>query len=177
MIEVGSIKDSGDRRQFDSGAVRDISVGKGRCDLMPLDIISQYYFQMDDKDGKFYGAVLDLINLYIREGCTYCIFEALQLFKRCFSSLEIQETESMWLEVSKHFEQGAMKYEERNWEKGIPAHSFVDSAVRHFLKFIAGMKDEPHDRAFVWNLLCLLWTVKNRPEYNDLPFAKGDSND
>ena len=30
------IKDSGNRREFESGAVRDMAEGKGRCDLMPL---------------------------------------------------------------------------------------------------------------------------------------------
>ena len=29
------LKDSGDRRIFDSGAVRDMETGKGRCDLLP----------------------------------------------------------------------------------------------------------------------------------------------
>ena len=37
------IKDSGTRREFDSGAVRDIQEGKGRCDLLPLDVISELY--------------------------------------------------------------------------------------------------------------------------------------
>lgn len=36
---MSEIKDSGNRRQFSSGAVRDIAEGKGRMDLMPLDII------------------------------------------------------------------------------------------------------------------------------------------
>ena len=35
---VKKILDSGERRQFESGAVRDIAEGKGRCDLLPLDI-------------------------------------------------------------------------------------------------------------------------------------------
>ena len=30
------IKDSGNRTEFATGAVRDIQVGKGRCDLLPL---------------------------------------------------------------------------------------------------------------------------------------------
>ena len=30
------IKDSGDRTQFDTGAVRDMHAGKGRMDLLPL---------------------------------------------------------------------------------------------------------------------------------------------
>ena len=33
-----AISDSGDRTAFDSGAVRDMHEGKGRCDLMPLDV-------------------------------------------------------------------------------------------------------------------------------------------
>ncbi|MDD6101753.1 MAG: hypothetical protein PUB67_01410 [Clostridiales bacterium] len=34
------IKDSGDRTKFETGAVRDMRVGKGRCDLLPLDIVA-----------------------------------------------------------------------------------------------------------------------------------------
>ena len=36
---MAKLKDSGERRQFESGAVRDISEGKGRCDLLPLDAV------------------------------------------------------------------------------------------------------------------------------------------
>lgn len=35
------IKDSGNRREFESGAVRDIAEGKGRCDLLPLGVIGE----------------------------------------------------------------------------------------------------------------------------------------
>ena len=31
-----AILDSGERREFESGAVRDIQEGKGRCDLLPI---------------------------------------------------------------------------------------------------------------------------------------------
>ena len=31
-----AILDSGNRRAFGTGAVRDIAAGKGRCDLLPL---------------------------------------------------------------------------------------------------------------------------------------------
>ena len=37
------IKDSGNRREFESGCVRDIAEGKGRCDLLPLDVICMLY--------------------------------------------------------------------------------------------------------------------------------------
>jgi hypothetical protein len=65
----------------------------------------------------------------------------------------------MFLEVAKHFEEGAKKYGENNWQKGIPVHCYIDSAVRHYLKWLRGDKDEPHDRAFVWNIMCCIWEV------------------
>jgi len=33
------LPDSGERTEFESGAVRDIQAGKGRCDLLPLDVV------------------------------------------------------------------------------------------------------------------------------------------
>ena len=69
-----------------------------------------------------------------------------------------ENDETMLLEVSKHFEEGAKKYGENNWQKGIPESSYIDSAVRHYLKWLRGDDDERHDRAFVWNIICLIWT-------------------
>ena len=40
--------------------------------------------------------------------------------------------------------------------------------VRHFLKFKRADTDEPHDRAFVWNLLCAAYTYINMPELDDV---------
>ena len=37
------IKDSGDRTEFYTGAVRDMRDGKGRCDLLPIDVICDIY--------------------------------------------------------------------------------------------------------------------------------------
>ena len=76
----------------------------------------------------------------------------------------------LMLDVSMHYKQGAEKYGERNWEKGIPLHSYIDSGVRHFLKHIDGQADERHDRAFVWNMLGAIWTMEHKPEMIDIPF-------
>lgn len=81
-----------------------------------------------------------------------------------FSTKAFDSFESMLLEVAIHFEEGAEKYEPNNWRKGIPLHCFVDSAVRHYLKYRRGDKD---DRAFIWNLLCLIWTLENKPDMLD----------
>lgn len=42
------IKDSGNRTEFDTGAVRDIQEGKGRCDLLPMDAIAEVFEQGAD---------------------------------------------------------------------------------------------------------------------------------
>lgn len=83
------IKDSGNRTEFATGAVRDCKRGVGRMDLLP-----------------WYGI----------------------------------------MEVSKHCEEGALKYGEHNVDKGIPLHSLLDSASRHLAKYIVGMDDEDHQR-------------------------------
>lgn len=73
------------------------------------------------------------------------------------------------LRLAKHYEQGAKKYTDRNWERGIPAHSFADSALRHLFKYLDGWTDEDHLIAAVWNLCGLAWTEEKRPEMMDIP--------
>lgn len=73
------------------------------------------------------------------------------------------------VEVSKHCEEGALKYGERNCEKGIPIHSLIDSAFRHLAKYMMGMKDEPHLRAAAWNILFALYMEIKYPELQDIP--------
>lgn len=40
--EQAMIKDSGERREYATGAVRDMAEGKGRCDLLPLDVAASF---------------------------------------------------------------------------------------------------------------------------------------
>lgn len=73
------------------------------------------------------------------------------------------------LRLARHYEEGALKYSDRNWEKGIPAHSFADSALRHMFKYMDGQTDEDHLIAAIWNLCGLAWTEEKRPEMQDIP--------
>jgi hypothetical protein len=160
------ILDSGTRREFDTGAVRDIQEGKGRCDLLPLDVVAGILGNADDPDAVLMG-----IATFMGTGQIMHLHYALEIFCNMWGIT----AETMFLEVSKHFEEGAKKYGEYNWQKGIPTHCYIDSAVRHFLKWLRGDTDEPHDRAFVWNILCCIWTCIHKPELND--YAKeGESN-
>lgn len=160
------IKDSGERREFESGAVRDIAEGKGRCDLLPLDTVA--YILGSPMSGT--DKVLLAIDEYVRKGTTAWLHLAM-----ChFSTQRGWDKHTAMLEVAKHYEEGANKYEERNWEKGINLHCYIDSGVRHYLKFLRGDDDEPHDRAFLWNMLGAIWTHDHKPELIDLPFVQNN---
>ena len=112
------VKDSGQRRTFETGAVRDMAEGKGRCDLLPA-----------------------------------CAL----------------------LRLSKHYEAGAKKYKDRNWEIGIPISVMVDSGMRHLLKYLDGQTDEDHLAAAAWNILGAMWMEEKKPELQDLPSRKNVS--
>ena len=88
-----------DERVFDTGAIRNSSSGKGRCDLLPPSAI---------------------------------------------------------LRLARHFEKGCERYGDRNWERGIPIDSFIDSGLRHLLQYMRGDKDEDHLCAAAWNLICAM---------------------
>lgn len=157
------IKDSGERREFQSGAVRDCAEGKGRCDLLPLDEVADVICM--DLDSKYAPEILRELRGFVKDRNFDHLYDALAFF----AVVRGWDMYTMILELSKHYEEGAKKYAERNWEKGIPAHCYIDSSVRHLLKFMRGDADEPHDRAFVWNVFGLIWTMKHKPECDDLP--------
>ena len=154
------IKDSGERREFETGAVRDIQEGKGRCDLLPLDMVGRL---LNWKDTSYADEIIYNISRYAETSEVTYIERAI---KEACATFKWTIPHAM-LEVSKHFEAGCQKYGERNWEKGIPEHCYIDSAIRHYLKWRDGRTDEPHDRAVIWNLLCLWWTHENITEVDD----------
>jgi len=110
------IKDSGERTEFSSGAVRDLHSGKG-------DMLSVPWAAM--------------------------------------------------LRVSKHYENGAAKYGRYNYLKGIPVSSFIDSALRHLAKYIAGWDDEDHLAAAAFNVLGAIQMEEHNPDMCDLPWREG----
>ena len=162
-----AIKDSGNRTEFETGAVRDMSSGKGRFDLMPIESLCKLlndkvlnclkeYNQTKDPCW-FVNAIEAFIPLYWDN---YDIPDYLHE-ENCCVNADKCEYASVLLDVSVHFEEGALKYGENNWQKGIPISSYIDSGLRHYFKHKYGLVDEHHNRAFVWNMMCAYWTVIN----------------
>lgn len=153
------IKSSGSFREFSSGAVRDDGNGeKGRMDLVPLGVVG----------AIMCDPILINLDIYIRTGDKSCIIDAIKTFVHKI----YPDMETAILDVSIHYRDGSRKYQPRNWEKGINLSSYIDSGCRHYLKVLRGDKDEPHHRAFLWNMFGLLWTHANKPEMIDLPFVE-----
>ena len=81
------------------------------------------------------------------------------------------------IRISKHMEDaispdpetGVPHYPERNWERGLPMHSMINSAARHLAKYQMGLTDEDHLCAAATNLLMAMWTEENMPEMQDIP--------
>ena len=163
---MSEIKDSGNRTEFSTGAVRDVQEDKGRFDLAPLGVIARLYSSEPN-------IILNRINDFMESGDTEYLLDAVNRFV----SAERKTVTEMMLEVSVHYMKGAKKYKPYNWMLGIPVSSYISSGVRHFLKHIDGHMDERHDLAFIWNMLGVVWTMEHKPEMIDIPFdlIKGGS--
>lgn len=110
------ILDSGERTQFESGAVRDMHEGKGDMVSIPWEAI---------------------------------------------------------LRLSKHYENGAKKYNRWNYRKGIPLSSYLDSAMRHLAKYMSGCDDEDHLAAAAFNVLGAMLVEQSTPDMVDIPMRYG----
>lgn len=71
-------------------------------------------------------------------------------------------------ELAMHYAHGAVKYGDRNWEKGQPLHRYIESLERHLFKEKMGFEDENHAAAIIWNAMAYLHT-KRMIEAGDLP--------
>ena len=161
--EEPDLPDSGDREHFETGAVRDIQTSKGRRDLLPLDVIGCIM-----EDAGVINSQQALVLQVLEDFKTYGEYDILYVAISEFCKIQYHnDYTQMYLDLAVHFEAGAKKYGDNNWQKGIPTRFYIASATGHYLKWLRGDTDEPHDRAFVWNLVCCIWTCIHKPELND----------
>lgn len=165
LTKQSAIKDSGNRTEFESGAVRDMREGKGRFDVAPLEVAAWMLGHPDEEPSL----TLTCLSKFLLDNDTRHLYDALYCFKE---ELDV-DTPTMLLEVAKHYEDGAKKYAPDNWRKSIPVWCYIDSATRHYIKWRRGDNDEPHSRAFVWNIMCCIWEVDYGDNWREV---KGYSN-
>lgn len=112
MSNFDSVKDSGKRQEFETGAKRDTQDGKVLYGLIPPYPLKR---------------------------------------------------------LAQHYTNGAVKYGENNWTKGIPMSRTWESLERHVQAYKEGDDSEDHLAAIAWNAFALMWYGEKMPEMNDLP--------
>jgi len=60
--------------------------------------------------------------------------------------------------LAKHYENGAVVHGDRNWEKGMPISTYIDSAERHINDYKEGDRAEDHLAAIAWNVFAAIHT-------------------
>lgn len=74
------------------------------------------------------------------------------------------------IRVGEVMRKGAVKYADRNWEKGIPFSRFYASATRHLLQYGMGKKDEDHLAQCIFNLQAIIhFQELERKDLDDMP--------
>jgi hypothetical protein len=74
------------------------------------------------------------------------------------------------LRLGKWYEEGAKKYEDWNWIKGIPLSTCLGSLLRHAYKYQMGDRSEDHPAAIAfWANAIMHFEDAGPPELNDLP--------
>jgi hypothetical protein len=70
-------------------------------------------------------------------------------------------------EVARACAEGAEKYGDWNWEKGMPVHDLLNHAIAHIYGFLSGDRSEPHLGHAAWNLLAAIHSHELWPQLND----------
>jgi len=70
--------------------------------------------------------------------------------------------------LAKHYENGAIKYGDRNWQLGQPSSRYMDSLLRHAFSYLDGKRDEDHLAAIAWNAFGIIYNEEVLPDMDDL---------
>jgi uncharacterized protein YeaO (DUF488 family) len=72
--------------------------------------------------------------------------------------------------LAKHYENGAKKYSDRNWERGMNYSRYTASMFRHLIAWMKGMEDEDHLAAIAWNAFAIMHHQElGESQWDDMP--------
>lgn len=174
------IKDSGDRRDFDSGATRDVDHDKPRFDLIPVTVLQRMItYYPDFKTGDDFNGLDDdlkarILSLGFKWGIEPDERFLLDIAWISIRAIQKQEedgslrvaghlysgfhliTPKTYVRLANHYGGGAKKYNPWNWSKGMPLSVFHASLMRHIFDIIADKTDEDHLSAIFFNVAAIL---------------------
>lgn len=160
ITEIKAIKDSGHRRDFDTGAQRDRAEGKGIPTLISCLAMCNLLKSSNDKFNKIEYNLWMYVKTknisYLRIAWGYACDKIVHPDVNSDVNSESRIPEII---VSQQLEAGAKKYSARNWEKGMPVAEYLNSAFRHLWKWRWNHTDEDHPAAFLFNVMGAIHTL------------------
>ncbi len=88
---------------------------------------------------------------------------------------------SPMLRLAMHYTNGAVKYGEHNWTKGMPVSRFYASMFRHMISWAEGDRTEDHLAAVAWNAFALMHfedkgnEAPDGTDLDDMALLRGDT--
>lgn len=198
MSKQFEIKDSGERRSFETGARRDVDGDKPRFDLIPITVLQkiiEFYPNTESLHMMYHhinstfpdDTKAKILSLGFLWGLTIDDNLLLELIWICLGSIHKQEQDDFldvdntlysgfhiispktYLRLANHYGGGAKKYDSWNWSKGIPFSVFHASLMRHIFAIITDETDEDHWSAIFFNAASILhFRIINREDIDDV---------
>ncbi|MCL2622936.1 MAG: DUF5664 domain-containing protein [Planctomycetaceae bacterium] len=137
---------SENRETFASGAVRDeLPV---RYDLCSPIVIRKIIYEHDFNNPLLDSLVSQEANILHR------LIEFVKFY--CHKQYSSEAALYILESYARTMHEGAAKYGERSWEKGIPENNLRNHAINHLVKLIGGDTSEPHLDHLIWNVLTII---------------------
>ena len=74
--------------------------------------------------------------------------------------------------LAETYGEGALKYGDRNWEKGIPNDNLLNHLIAHINQYMAGDRSEDHLAHAAWGLFALMHFEEIHTDMNPSKIAK-----
>lgn len=149
------LADGGTRTATLTGSLRerpaDHNITHGRFDLIPPECLALVY----DVEPLSEASAFELLYVAMQGKGSLYEFATFARFLLC----QAGSLEAGIKRLAVHYGRGAMKYSDRNWQKGQQTGWLVDSLFAHIVKLKAGATDEDHLAAAVWNVFAIMWTI------------------
>ena len=72
------------------------------------------------------------------------------------------------------YTEGAKRYGEHNWQKGLPYSTTVNHLIEHLLKWLESDTSEDHLAKVIWGCAALMYYEDNCKHCDDLFFGKSN---
>ena len=160
-------KGVGDVNSTEKGSGARFNTGKAPFELIPLEIIAQYY----DNLSEDFTATSEFDALWALRSLGR--WQVTGVNSHLYDALNFLGTGG-WPECAQVFDYGKRKYAEWNWAKGMAWSIPLACAARHLIAIMGFEEDDPESRLphrghVFCNIVMLLTYAKTFPEGDDRP--------